>query len=133
MSRSLIQTASQSSFNIDTGNTIPLGSVLRRYGCNCRLNGDSIEVVGCGYYKVSGTVTLTPTEIGNISVALYQNGVVVPGTTVTGSVAVINDSVTLPIITTIRLTNDEIPSQLSLVVTENATSGSRVSMRVEKS
>lgn len=133
MSRSLIQTASQSSAALDVGSVIPLGSVVRRYGCNCQLNGNSIEVNGEGYYKITGTVTLQPTEVGNVSVAVYENGVIVPGTTVTGSVSAIDNSVTLPIVGTIRESCCSNPGELTLVLTENGSSGSSVSLRVEKS
>ena len=130
--KSLIQTASQSSLNLSVGAIIPLGSILRRYGCNCRLNGDSIECEGEGYYKIDGTVTLQPTEVGNVSVALYRNGVIV-GTPVSGTVAAIDDSITLPIISTVRESCCGNPSQLTLVLLENGSSGSSVSLRVEKS
>ena len=133
MSKSLIQTASQSSLNLSTGDTIPLGSVLRRYGCNCRLNGNAVEVEGPGYYEIDATVTLQPTEIGDVSVTLYKNGVAVPGTTVTGTVADVTSSITLPIVSTVRETCCEAPSQLTLVLTENSSSGSAVSFRGEKS
>jgi hypothetical protein len=133
MSRSLIQTASQSSLALEAGAVIPLGSVIRRYGCNCRLNGNSVEIEGEGYYEIDGTITLQPTEAGNVSVALYENGVVIPGTTVTGTVAAISDSITLPIVGTIRESCCANPAQLTIVLTENGSSGSSVSLRVKRS
>lgn len=49
MSRSIIQTVNQSLQAVTAGSTITLGSVLRMYGCNCRLNGNSaIELLGQG-------------------------------------------------------------------------------------
>lgn len=132
MSRSLIQTASKSSTNLTAGSVIPLGSVIRRYGCNCRLNGDTAEIEGIGYYDVDATVTLYPTEIGDVTIALYRNGVAVPGTTVTGTVAAISDAITLPIVGTVRETCCESPSQLSLMILANGSSGSASSLRVTK-
>lgn len=133
MSKSLIQTASQSSLVLAAGDVIPLGSVIRRYGCNCRLNGNSVEVEGAGYYEIEGTATLQPTEIGNVSIALYENGVVIPGSTVTGSVSAVDNSVTLPIVSTIRESCCSNPSQITVVLTENGSSGSSVSLRVTRS
>lgn len=133
MSKSLIQFASKSSLNLAAGDVIPLGSVVRRYGCNCRQNNNSAEIEGMGYYKINGTVTLYPTETGDVSVAVYENGVVVPGTTVTGTVAAISNAITLPIVGTVRETCCESPSQLTLVISGNGSSGSAVSLRVEKS
>lgn len=102
MSRSLIQTSNQSAQNVALNGIISLGSVLRRFGCNCRLSGNAIEVTGEGYYTIDTTVTATPTAAGNVTVALYSNGVQIPGTLVSGGVTTVGNSVTLPIVTTIR-------------------------------
>lgn len=102
MSRSLIQTSNQSAQNVALNGIISLGSVLRRFGCNCRLSGNAIEVTGEGYYTIDATVTATPTAAGNVTVALYSNGVQIPGTLVSGGVTTVGNSVTLPIVTTIR-------------------------------
>ena len=102
MSRSLIQTSTQSAQNVALNGIISLGSVLRRFGCNCRLSGNAIEVTGEGYYTIDATVTATPTAAGNVTVALYSNGVQIPGTLVSGGVTTVGNSVTLPIVTTIR-------------------------------
>lgn len=102
MSRSLIQTSNQSAQNVALNGIISLGSVLRRFGCNCRLSGNAIEVTGEGYYTIDATVTATPTAAGNVTVALYSNGVQIPGTLVSGEVTTVGNSVTLPIVTTIR-------------------------------
>lgn len=133
MSRSLIQTANQSAQTVAVNSTIALGSTLRRFGCNCRLNGNSIEVDGAGYYTISGTVTLTPSAVGNASVAVYVNGVQVAGSLVTGGVTTVGNSVTLPIETTIRQgCNCDGASQIQLVLTAGASTVNGVSLRVEK-
>ena len=46
MSCSLIQTANQASQIIPLNGIIPLGTTIRRYGCNIRLIGDGIEIDG---------------------------------------------------------------------------------------
>lgn len=79
MSRSLIQVSNQSSQDVAENSIISLGSVLRRFGCNCRLSGNAIEVAGEGYYTIDSSITATPTAIGDVTVALYKNGVQVPG------------------------------------------------------
>ena len=132
MSRSLIQLSNTTSSNVTTNNTIPLGSVLRRFGCNCRLNGDKVEVEGAGYYTVDGTITLQPEAAGAVSVALYENNVPVPSAVATGTATAIGDNVTLPISTTVRQTCCEGASSLSLVLTENNSDLINVSLRVEK-
>lgn len=102
MSRSLIQTSNQSSQTVALNSIISLGSVLRRFGCNCKLSGNAIEVSGEGYYTIDATITATPTAAGNVTVALYSNGIQIPGTLVSGSVTTVGNSLTLPIVTTIR-------------------------------
>lgn len=132
MSRSLIQTTNTSTSSVDVNGIIPLGSALRRYGCNCRLNGNVIEIEGAGYYTVTGTVTVQPDAIGAVSVALYENNIPVPSAVSTGTAAAIGNDVTLPISTTVRQTCCEGASSLSLVLTEGASDVTNVSLRVEK-
>lgn len=132
MSRSLIQTSNTTTSNVTANGTIPLGSVLRRFGCNCRLNGNKVEVEGTGYYTVTGTVTLQPEAAGAVSVALYENNVAVPSAVATGTAAAIGDDVTLTIATTVRETCCEGASSLALVLTENDSAVTNVSLRVAK-
>lgn len=132
MSRSLIQTTNTTSSAVALNGTIPLGSVLRRFGCNCRLNGNKIEIEGTGYYTVTATVTLQPEAAGAVSVALYENNVAVPSAVATGTAAAIGDDVTLTIVTTVRETCCEGASSLALILTEGASTITNVSMRVEK-
>ena len=132
MSRSLIQTTNTTSSAVALNGTIPLGSVLRRFGCNCRLNGNKIEIEGTGYYTVTATVTLQPEAAGVVSVALYENNVAVPSAVATGTAAAIGDDVTLTIVTTVRETCCEGASSLALILTEGASTITNVSMRVEK-
>lgn len=59
--------------------TLPLGTVIRRFGRNIQLSGNGILVDGEGYYDVSASVTLTPVTAGDYTVTLYQDGAAVPG------------------------------------------------------
>ena len=79
MSRSLIQTVNQSNQAVTAGSIISLGSTQRRFGCNLRLSGNGIEVMGQGYYTIDATVSVTPTAAGAVTVALFENGVQIPG------------------------------------------------------
>lgn len=59
---------------------IPFGSIIRRFGRYCDVNGSDIVIGDCcskngnGYYMVDCSVTLEPTAIGNVSAQLYMNG-----------------------------------------------------------
>ena len=131
MSRSLIQTANSSEQNVTVNGTIGLGQVLRRYGCNCRLNGDAVEIEGAGYYTVSATVTATPTDAGAVSAAVYKDGVAVTAANATMTAAV-GDTVTLPLETTVRLNCCDGTSAITLVLTSGAGVVDNVSLRVDK-
>lgn len=133
MSRSLLQTANQSAQSVAANSIISLGSVLRRYGCNCKLSGNAIEINGEGYYKVSAAVALAPVAVGNVTVALYENGVQVPGAVAYGSVSTAGNSVTLPIETTLRKgCNCDGASNLTCVLVEGASTVRNISVRVDK-
>lgn len=134
MGKSLIQTTNQTTQTVADNGILSLGSVLRRYGCNCRLSGNAIEIVGEGYYKVDAQVSVEPTAEGNVTVALYNNGVQVQGAIAYGSVTTAADPITLPIQTTIRqgCCCDSADS-LTLVLLEGAGDVTNVSLRVEKS
>ena len=133
MSKSLIQTVNQSSQAVAANSIIDLGSVIRRFGCNLRLNGNAIEVDGAGYYTVDCNVTLAPTTAGNVTVTLCKNGVPLTGATATGSVSTAGNPVTLPIQTTIREgCACDGGTALTLVLVAGASTVSNVAVRAEK-
>ena len=133
MSKSLIQVANQSQQTVADNSIINLGSTQRRYGCNLRLSGNGIEVDGAGYYKIDGTVSVSPTAAGPVTVALYNNGVQVPGVIAYGT-GTADDPLTLPLVGTIRQgCCCDSADNLTLVLIEGAGTISNVSLRVEKS
>lgn len=131
MSRSLIQTTNQTTQTVAENSIISLGSVLRRFGCNCRLSGNAIEVTGEGYYTIDANVSVAPTAAGAVTVALYNNGVQIPGAIAYGTAAAAEDAVTLPIETTIRQGCCSTDS-ITCVLVEGAGEVSNISVRVEK-
>lgn len=133
MSKSLIQTVNQSSQVVAANSIIDIGSVIRRFGCNLRLNGNAIEVEGAGYYTAECNVTLAPTAAGNVTVALYKNGVPLTGATATGSVSTAGNPITLPIQATIREgCACDGGTSLTVVLVSGASTVSNVAVRVEK-
>ena len=134
MSKSLIQVVNQSSQTVAENSIISLGSVQRRYGCNCRLSGNGIEISGAGYYEIDAAVSVAPTAIGNVTVALYNNGVQVPGAIAYSSVSTATNPVTVPIVATIRQSCCcDSADNLTLVLIEGAGTVENVSVRVTKS
>lgn len=133
MSRSLIQTINQSSQNVAANGIISLGTVLRRFGCNCRLTGDAIECGGEGYYTIDCSVTVAPTASGTVTVALYKNGAQIPGAIATTNVGTGGDSITLPINTTIRQACCcDSPDSITAVLIAGAGAVTNISVRIEK-
>ena len=131
MSRSLIQTVNTNSQNVNENGVIDLGSVLRRFGCNCRLSGNAIELIGQGYYDITGSITASPTAEGEVTVNLYANGLEVPGATGTATATAAGDFVTIPIVTTVRIVNLNGADNLTLGISAEGVV-SNVSLRVEK-
>ena len=133
MSKSLIQTTNISTQTVAVGSVVSLGSVLRRFGCNCRLNGNAIEIEGEGYYAVDVDLTATPTAAGNVTVSVLKDGVAIPSATATNSVSTVGNSTTLPINTTVRLgCKCDGASSLTVVLVAGAGVVSNISMRVVK-
>ena len=98
MSRSVLYFDNNTSQDVVDGGTIALGNTIRRYGCNCQLDGNLVTLNGTGYYDISATVTLTPTAAGTVTVTAYQDSDVIPGVTASATVADTDTTVTLPLI-----------------------------------
>ena len=65
---------------------IPLTSIARRKGCSIQSSNNSVILGKPSYYKVSATITFTAPAAGNTTVALFKNGVTVPGITATQTI-----------------------------------------------
>ena len=134
MSKSLIQTVNQSNQTVSADSIISLGSTQRRYGCNLKLSGNGIEVSGEGYFKVNCGVSVTPTSVGPVTVALYDNGVQIPGAIAYGSVSTDVDVITLPLVATLRRgCGCESVDNLTVVLVTGAGTVNNISVQVEKS
>lgn len=134
MSKSLIQLYNESTQAVTENNVINLGSVLRRYGCNLKLSGGAVEVDGPGYYEADVIAVVEPTAVGNVTVALFENNVQIPGAIASGYVAEAAAPITLPIVTTIRKgCNCDGASQIVLKLIEGPGNVTNVSTKVVKS
>ena len=56
--KSAIYTAMQTPTEVAVNGVIPLGSLIRRYGCDISLNGNAVNIIGKGYYDVDVSVTV---------------------------------------------------------------------------
>ena len=133
MSKSLIQVANQSTQAVALNSIIGLGSTQRRFGCNCRLSGNGIELDGAGYYTVDANVTVEPTAAGTVTVALYNNGVQIPGAISSASADTAGNPVNVSIVATLRQgCCCDSADNLTLVLLAGPGDVTNVSMRVIK-
>lgn len=87
MSKSLIYTANTAGAEVAVGNTIPIGSIIRRYGRCIDATGSAVNLIDPGYYAVDISVTATSAATGDVILALTQNGVPVPGARAAATIA----------------------------------------------
>lgn len=93
-----------------------------------------VEADGCGYYEADVVATVEPTAVGNVTVALFENNVQIPGAIASGYAGTADVPVTLPIATTIRKgCNCDGASQIVLKLIEGPGNVTNVSTRVVKS
>lgn len=130
--KSLIYTAMQTPTAVAVNGVIPLGTIVRRYGCNCNLNGNGIAINGQGYYDVDVSVEAVPDAAGTVTVQLLKDGVAVPGATASATVAAVANTVTLAFPATVRLGCCSTGSVLTLLLTGAASTVNNVAARVEK-
>lgn len=132
MSKSLIQVANQSPQAVALNGILSLGSTQRRYGCNCRLSGNAIELDGAGYYTVDANVSIEPTAAGAVTIALYDNGTQIPGA-IAYTTGTAGDPLTVSINTTVRQgCCCDSGDNLTLVLLAGPGNVTNVSMRVVK-
>ena len=131
MSKSLMQTVNTSSQTVAVNGIISPGTVTRRFGCNIRLDGNAQQLNGEGYYARTGAVTVQPTAAGIVSVALYEDGVQIPGA-ISSETAAAGDTITLPLEATTRLSCCKTNAQITCVLISGAGTVTNYTMRVEK-
>lgn len=133
--KSAIYTANTTAQTLPVGGTLALGSIIRRFGCDLNLNGNSITINGCndaGYYDVKASVTAAPTAAGTVTVALFRNGVAIPGATASAAAAAAGSPVALPIAALVREFCCGDDAALTLVLSGTASIVSNVAVVVER-
>lgn len=118
--------------SILAGGTLPLTTVARRITPRIQLGSDSANISCPGYYEVTATVTFTADAAGDVTIALFQSGVAVPGVTATETVTTADTevrTVTLHGIVRVRCE----PIALSLTnASEVAITASNISLSVTR-
>lgn len=60
---------------------VPFGSVIRKYGNDIALSGNTVFLCDYGYYDVDVNITFTGNETGDAVFTIYQDGVPYPAAT----------------------------------------------------
>lgn len=131
MSKSAIYTALTTSTDVTNGGIIPLGSTIRRFGCNLTQDGNVIETCGIGYYKVIAVATMAAESTTPITVSLQQDGVPVAGASSTITVSGTSDETVLTVIGIVR-NKCECSSALTFVLTGADATVDNMAVIVEK-
>ena len=129
--KSALYAAMQTPTAVAVDGIIPLGSLIRRYGCDVALNGNAVNITGAGYYDVDASVTVSPAAAGTVTITLYKDGVAVPGATASETAAA-NGTVDLSIPALVRQVCCAAGSALTLVLTGAAATVNNVALRVQR-
>lgn len=130
--KSAIYTANTTAATLAVGDIIPLGTTIRRYGCNLRQDGNAVTATGRGYYKITVAVTAAPTAAGEIGATLLKDGIAVTGASASATATGAGDVVMLPITAIVRNLTDCDSSLFALRLDDGAGQVTNVSLTVEK-
>ena len=129
--KSALYAAMQTPSAVAVGGVIPLGSLIRRYGCDVSLNGNAVNITGAGYYDVDASLTVAPAAVGTVTVTLFKDGVAVPGATATETGAA-SGTVNLDLTALVRQPCCAAGAALTLVLTGAEATVDNVALRVQR-
>ena len=132
MSKSAIYTAMTTPISVAIGSTVPLGTTIRRFGCNVAQDGNTITIKGKGYFLVTASITAAPAAVGAVTVAMSKDGVPVSGATASSSVSTAANPTALPITAIVRNACDCDSSALSFTLDGTASTVQNVAVTVVK-
>lgn len=129
--KSALYAALQTPTAVAVDGVIPLGSLIRRYGCDISLNGNAVNLSNAGYYDVDVSVTVAPTAAGTVTATLVKDGVAIPGATASAAAAAGAPTV-LSFPALVRQACCAAGSALTLVLTGAAATVNNVALRVQR-
>lgn len=134
MSKSALYVANTSAQSVVVDGIITPGTIVRRFGPNIALSGNAIQIAGAGYYEINASITVEATAVGDVTVAIYKDGIPLQGATATGTAVAVGDFVNLSISAIVRefcSCCDGI-SNLTFVLTGNDATITNIAVVVEK-
>lgn len=121
MSKSILYTANTTAGVVPIGSSIPIGSVVRRYGNCINVNGSTINLTEAGYYDIDVVATFNASAVGDVKIAVQQNGTTVQGATATETIGTASTEYrAISIDTTVRVYCCQ-DSNISIVVDSDST------------
>lgn len=129
--KSALYTALQTPTAVAVDGVIPLGSIIRRYGCDANLNGNAVNITNAGYYDVDVSITVAPTAAGTVTATLVKDGVAIPGATASAAAAAGAPTV-LSFPALVRQACCASGSALTLVLSGAAATVNNVALRVQR-
>lgn len=129
--KSALYTALQTPTAVAVDGVIPLGSIIRRYGCDANLNGNAVNITNAGYYDVDVSITVAPTAAGTVTATLVKDGVAIPGATASAAAAAGAPTV-LSFQALVRQACCASGSALTLVLSGAAATVNNVALRVQR-
>ena len=132
MARCAIYTTNTSAQALTAGSIIPVGSTTRRFGKSIRQDGNTITLLGEGYYHINASATLIPSAAGTVTVTGQKDGVAVVGATASATVAAVSTATNLNLDFIVRNICGCSSSILSFVLTGADATLSNLAVTVEK-
>lgn len=130
--KSAIYAVNTSTATIPEGETYQPNTIIRRFGQCCQMANNAMELIGQGYYDIAVTATVIGTAVGNVTMAVYQDGEPVPGMNSSHTVKAIGDTVTLGTSGIVRLYCGKNISTLTVVIGGQAVTGSNLAIDITK-
>ena len=131
--KSNIYAVNTTSAAVVANGTLPLSTIVRRYGCAANLSGNSVSLSESGYYLVNISATFTAPAAGVVSIALQDDGVAVTGATASTTITTASTEVrTLNLTAIVRVFCNSAPDALTIVNTGVAATFSNIAIDVVK-
>lgn len=101
-----------------TGEIVPLGTVVRKFGNNISYGNGTIYLRDRGYYDIDAAFVIEPSAAGTVTVQMYKNGVPVQNAFASISVTTTDvvETICIPAIMRVRCNCDD-PVEITYQVT----------------
>lgn len=111
---------------------VPLGSIVRRYGCALTGNDNAVTITECGYYQIDFNITYTGTA-GTSTFEIQQNGVTVKGATASQTIGTADTEIhSATISAMIRVLRSDVPTFITVLNNGVAVNITNSALRVIK-